>query len=999
MKADITRRTFDPAKHYAAVMFGQGQVQVDADLNEQQEIGRYRTETLGADVVGPTGVPKADNGFEVTVAPDGRDLLVSPGRIYVDGILCENAPQIAPASVVGATEIRPSVGAPDGRGYAAGQWVEVFIAGTPHMVQVAAVDPNGSLKLASTPAGLPAAGSTVDIRRVTSYRSQPDRFVADPFDPANPDHLVANAYRIELDVWHRHMGRVEDPSIGDVALGDAESASRVRVVWQLRLVQAGPVGAGSCAVTQAGEPGRLRASTVPGLPVDDPCELPDEAGYRGLEHQLYRVEVHDVTTTGVVLKWQRDNGFAASRLTAIGSTIVVQDMGRDSELGLTQAKFVEVTDDALELEQQPSDLLAVTATDPVTRAITLAAAPTKAVLSRAARARRWDGRIAITFGTPGAADPFVLERGLQVALEPGVLRPGDYWMIPARTVTSSGGGTLYWLRDDKGVALSKVPDGIRHHRAALAVVDCDGGGFLTTAGGRRECRPRFPALTALTAADVSIDPSSCGFVGVATVQQAIDELCGRRGSGVCTVTATPGPGWEKVFADIPAGKPGHICFPVGEYPVTAKVTVANKGHLVLAGAGFGAVLSAATAETVLEFTGCASVSVRDLAVSAAGTALGPTLAGALSFTGCPEVNVESTLVTVVGRPVPGASCVRVSGAGVDVRVQRCRFEVGDRQVGVLLLDVARAAVVDNTIRAAGAPATGATLAGLTKPERDMARRTLFADLRMIPVSGKRVAVTIAGRPWSFATSGPGTTAWPPLLTGPFPQMRDLQHRVDKVLRSLFTQAPVAGSAALVTFLTDRVVGRRVSAMYQGIVVAGATASDVRLEGNAILGAIQGVHAAVSHGTGKGAAPDSLDRVVVERNRISVVVPPSEMGGRHGVYVGNAQAIQVTGNQLSYDSRVDDDRIVTDGIRLYGYLGRQVIVRDNLLDGFPGGISVTAASKVPPSPRVWTAEDNVLSGARSPFIRTGGVAGSQLTFRGNKPGPLDTLDPRYQLKPA
>jgi hypothetical protein len=396
MKADITRRTFDPSRHFAAVVFGQGQVQVDADINEQEEIARHRVASLTTDVIGATGVPKATGGFEVTVAPDGRDLLISPGHCYVDGILCENSPRVVPATVGSPTTVIPSVAAPDGRPYAAGQWLEVLIGGTPRLVQIASVSATGVVTLATAPAGMPAAGSTAELRRVTSYRSQPDRFVADPFDPANPDRLAAGAYRVELDVWHRHIGRVEDPTIGEVALGDAETATRVRVVWQVRLVLAGAVGAGSCALETLAAPGRLRASTQPAPPTDDPCELPDEAGYRGLENQLYRVEVHERTATTVVLKWQRDNGFLASRLTALGSTLTVLEMGRDPILGFEGAAFVEVTDDALELEQTPSDLLPVSGTDPVTRTITLSGAPSRAVLNRNARARRWDGRIEVT---------------------------------------------------------------------------------------------------------------------------------------------------------------------------------------------------------------------------------------------------------------------------------------------------------------------------------------------------------------------------------------------------------------------------------------------------------------------------------------------------------------------------------------------------------------------------------------------------------------------------
>jgi len=38
MKADLTRDTFNPAKHYSRVMMQQGRVAVDADWNEQASI-------------------------------------------------------------------------------------------------------------------------------------------------------------------------------------------------------------------------------------------------------------------------------------------------------------------------------------------------------------------------------------------------------------------------------------------------------------------------------------------------------------------------------------------------------------------------------------------------------------------------------------------------------------------------------------------------------------------------------------------------------------------------------------------------------------------------------------------------------------------------------------------------------------------------------------------------------------------------------------------------
>lgn len=977
MKADITRRTFDPARHFTAVVFGQGQVQVDADLNEQEEIARYRTATLAADAVGATGVPKAAGGFAVTLSPDRRDLLLSPGRIWVDGILCENDPRPVAATVTSATEVRPALSTPDGRPFAAEQWVEVPVGAPP--VRIASVTAQGGLVLAAAPAGL-TVGGTVQIRRVTSFGCQPDRYVGPPL-AAGP--LAAGAYRVECDVWQQHVGQVEEPSIGDAALGDAEVATRSRVVWQLRLVPAGPVGGGTGTVDPTPAPARLRASTVPGLPADNPCELPDEAGFRGLAHQLYRVECQERTATEVTLKWQRNNAFLVSEVTDLGSTVTLRDMGRDDDLGFTAAAYLELTDDALEAEQAPSDLLAVLLPDRDTRTVKLAGTPSRAQPAHRVRARRWDGVLRIPLGAADTGADRVLEHGLQVAFEPGELRPGDYWLIPARSA-DHGGGTIEWPVDSAGRPLPKAPDGIVHHRAGLAVVDCDGATFVAV----RDHRPMFPALTALTAADVSVDPTVCGFTAAKTVQQALDELCGRAG-GLYTAVASPGPGWEKVFDRIPAGADAKIGFPVGGYPVTGPVTVAGRGHLVLEGTGPGsAITGAAGIETLLAFTGCASVRLRDLSFTAAAVPSDvPGINGALSFADCRQVEVDAVTVSTAYAETARSACVRVTGARTTVRVAGSRFNVGHRQVGVLLTDVATAVVADNTF--APVPASGLPPRP-TKLERAAIRRTLFGDLRAVGAGKRRIPVTVAGNPLSFASSGPGGAVWPELLRGnTFASMGQLQKHVDRVLRGVFTDTPVAGSEQLAAFVRDRIVAARGTVIGQGIVVAGQTGTDVRIERNTIGAVLQGVHLAASHRTGPGAAPDALDRVVVTDNRIDVLVPPATVRGKHGIFVGNARAVRIDDNDLRFDSRFPDDRIRPDGIRVHGHIGRQLLIRSNVLSGFPGGISVTGRSATAGTAdpaRLWLATDNVLAGAASPWIRTAGELGSQLVFRGNRPGP-------------
>src|SRR4029078_11471776 len=67
----------------------QGRVQLDADWNEQLDLTAHRDRAEALDVIGPAGVPKVDAGFDLTVSDDGQDLILSPGRAWVAGHLCE----------------------------------------------------------------------------------------------------------------------------------------------------------------------------------------------------------------------------------------------------------------------------------------------------------------------------------------------------------------------------------------------------------------------------------------------------------------------------------------------------------------------------------------------------------------------------------------------------------------------------------------------------------------------------------------------------------------------------------------------------------------------------------------------------------------------------------------------------------------------------------------------------------------------------------------------
>lgn len=108
MKGDFTRATFDPAKHYSSVRLQQGRVVLDADWNEQADLVSHRHRTTARDLIGGCGGPLHAAAFGVVQDPttldaatqqaltdagvlplDPFDVVLTAGRYYVHGILCE----------------------------------------------------------------------------------------------------------------------------------------------------------------------------------------------------------------------------------------------------------------------------------------------------------------------------------------------------------------------------------------------------------------------------------------------------------------------------------------------------------------------------------------------------------------------------------------------------------------------------------------------------------------------------------------------------------------------------------------------------------------------------------------------------------------------------------------------------------------------------------------------------------------------------------------------
>jgi photosystem II stability/assembly factor-like uncharacterized protein len=372
--------------------------------------------------------------------------------------------------------------------------------GSPETAEVALPAVNLSIE----PGRYYVNGVLCELETRTSYAHQADGGAGVRLGPG--------AYLMYLDVWERSISALETPAIREVALGGPDTATRARTIAQVRAL---PLPASSpfdwnCdssiegwdALVGMSRP-RLAARAEPQLAAANLCEIAATAGYRRLENQLYRVEVHE-GGAHPSFKWSRENGSVAYAVagittdsTAQQTTVRVAARGRDANLDLAVHDRVELVDDDSELTQRAGAMFEYLADGDDELELVLAGLPTGALGRDPMRhpvLRRWDHKPAVA-GTnvlPIVEGSWIgLEDGVQVRFEPGGLyRPGDYWQIPARTITAD----VEWPRDDDGDPVAREPAGIVDAYCRLGIVEVDASGTVTVAG---DCRELFPPLTAL----------------------------------------------------------------------------------------------------------------------------------------------------------------------------------------------------------------------------------------------------------------------------------------------------------------------------------------------------------------------------------------------------------------------------------------------------------------------------------------------------------------------
>lgn len=971
MRGDFSRLTFKRTNHYNNVYWQQGRPVTDADQNEAQDIATYRTETEATDVIGPSGAPKENPGFGLSINSAG-ELVIGQGRYYVDGILCENDQPIT----YGAQPHWPNPSAFSLEGMSVGLvYLDVF-------KRYLTFQDDESIREVA----LNEVDTTTRLQTVWQVKLL-------PLDLSVPGAALATLTGLaaQIEQLTDQIAAATDPVTLDNLIRQRNNTRRqlIRVGEQLNVRCDGTYGEWDALI--APPTGALEVSTIPGGTATDPCDVPPGGGYTRGENQFYRVEVQAVPTgggrNGATFKWSRDNGSIVARIEAVGSNTTgshsgtifdVDSVGRDDYLSIHTDDWVEYTDDSHELDGVSGVLVQVKNADITLNRIELQTGLT-VNLDLHPKLRKWDqtgtgvGDTGVAMNTTDA--PVPLESGLQVEFTDGVYHPGDYWQFAARAITGQ--------HDFPPGAQPRF--GVVHHYARLGLVAFD----PTTDDASRlylllDCRDLFPPLTAITAADVSYDDTLCHLGDVRTVQEAIEVLCQREGGGgTCTFSVAPGPAWQEVFAQIPDGGNAEICFTIGDYELAEPVVIANKGHLKLTGAGFGTRILARKAETVLTFQNCADVIVRDLAMvaGAAGSGENETsgLLGALTFENCGSVSLDTISLQCEPDVIRSAACLRMINDNklADLRtlrglidVRNCRFFVGHNQIGALVVNGARVHFEDNlfqcqterrgTLRFPGGLRENLRL-------RAEVRRVIWGGVRELkrgednPADNEQI-FRLGDR--SYAVT---------LIDSRLRQLKFFDQLVE-----IFSPERVRDERTAEEYFQDAIdnvllkptiipnfapyfellVTADLPALYQGIVIGGEEAEEVRVLNNTIINALQGIHLGQSRRNQPSGERLKSTVVHIQGNTVYSRITATANREAYGIYIGNCDSLHIERNNLLRQQIAATEHMLISGVFVQGILGKRMIIRHNETEAYSSGVFV---DPVPLYDRpLWMVVDNIAS---------------------------------------
>jgi len=560
MKGDFTRFTFDPRKHYSGVRMQQGRVLLDSDWNEQADIFDHRSEIEAKDIIGTSGCPADEAGFGIVTkigdltaeeqnrlteedkerieALDPGNFLITAGRYYVDGILCENEQAVMYTDQRHEPEPLPVRSSETGEiSFPYFPYVlyldvwkrHVSVMEDPEIRETALGGPDTTTRIETAwqvrsfmPTLEVPFNSCIDVSehipalsngRLTVELTSPVAAKASKCSMAPKggyQGLENRLYRVEIHDsgrpfgWPRFIGieentgvcRFDYPILPDDKRDDGkdglivvEEKSPDGLSWKqgqmVEIFVPGTENGTLARVEEVEEAGGEKAQLKLNLDISK----------LGLPENL---RIHRVAT----FKWSRDNGSVAYSIETIPDQpkkVKVKSLGQDKLLSLRGGDCVEILGDTTEFRCEPGTMAVISenGADEVNRELTLDQDVSRHKDENNPKIRRWDRSSSSSpddMVSPITLDQAELEDGIAVRFSVGprdkyeelpstIFKSGDYWTFAAR----SKEGKLKELKD-------APPDGIEHHYCSLAKIQAINA--VTSEGSLNtilDCRKRFPS--------------------------------------------------------------------------------------------------------------------------------------------------------------------------------------------------------------------------------------------------------------------------------------------------------------------------------------------------------------------------------------------------------------------------------------------------------------------------------------------------------------------------
>jgi hypothetical protein len=361
----------------------------------------------------------------------------------------------------------------------------------------------------------------LDSKEPLAFDKQPDYPLS---DSERLNQKMGSSKLVYLDVWERHITCIEDGSIREVALGGSDTATRSKIIFQVKTfpivrdvdswankngdITKLKLWASLLEKVQPLNRGRIKARAKRLEPIGKAALnlLQVSGGYCGAENRLYRVEIHsggrENNVDGATYKWSRENGSVAFPIEKLeGNIVTLGNFGSGKKLGLSPGDLVEIEDDEYVLQNRSEKLCVIK--DVVGLQLVLEQAPESSTGKDPKKhplLRRWDHK---------KAEPKIekaklrngaliikenewqnIENDIQIFFtkDDNTYRRGDYWLIPARVANQD----VEW----PGAPMNPQalqPHGVEHHYAPLAVLKINEqkNSFELV----RDCRRKFKIQT------------------------------------------------------------------------------------------------------------------------------------------------------------------------------------------------------------------------------------------------------------------------------------------------------------------------------------------------------------------------------------------------------------------------------------------------------------------------------------------------------------------------